>query len=367
MYHYLKTFFSSERSAHILKKAEQGERADSADALWLYEYSGFAELMLLAGMIKERLHGKKVYFIRNFHIEPGNVCFADCAFCSYSRRPGEAGCWMHSSEHITKTIKELKLAVNEIHITGGMHPDTTLKDLTELLQLVRSLLPEVSIKAFSAAELFYVFQKSGICAEEGLKGLKAVGLNALPGGGAEIFKSEIREKICPAKLSASEWLDIHGVAHMLGIPSNATMLYGHIESYADRVDHMSRIRNLQDQTHGFYAFIPLKFRNKNNLMSHVKEVTLIEDMKNYAVARIFLDNIPHLKTYWPMLGKYNAHLALSFGVDDFDGTINDSTRIYSDAGVSDPSPSLSVEEAKQLITEAKFTAVERDADYREIL
>jgi aminodeoxyfutalosine synthase len=195
--------------------------------------------------------------------------------------------------------------------------------------------------------------------------LKDEGLNSLPGGGAEIFAPSIREQICPEKANAEEWLSIHRTAHQLGIPSNATMLYGHMESYADRIDHMERLRTLQDETHGFNAFIPLKFRNADNKMSQLPEVCLLEDLKNYAVSRLFLDNFSHLKAYWPMLGKQSAALALDFGVDDLDGTIQDSTKIYTMAGVEEK-PVMTAEAMQALIKEAGKIPVERDALYQPV-
>jgi aminodeoxyfutalosine synthase len=208
-----------------------------------------------------------------------------------------------------------------------------------------------------------MFRKAGLSVEEGLKTLIAAGLDSIPGGGAEIFHPEIREKICKDKVNAEGWLAIHETAHQLGIPSNATMLYGHIESYKHRIDHMHKLRALQDRTGGFNTFIPLKFRNKDNDMSHVTESTLIEDMRMYAIARIYLDNFSHLKAYWPMLGRQNAQLSLSFGVDDIDGTIDDSTKIYSMAGSEEQSPTLTTNELVDLIRQAGRDPIERDTIY----
>ena len=222
------------------------------------------------------------------------------------------------------------------------------------------------IKALSAVELEYIIKKARVSFEQGLKFLQAAGLDSIPGGGAEILDDKIRQEICPTKVSSENWLEIHETAHRLGITSNATMLYGHIENYGHRIRHMTLLRDSQDRYGGFNAFIPLKFRNTNNELSGISEVTVIEDMKNYAVARIFLDNIPHLKGYWPMIGKPLAQLSLSFGVDDMDGTINDTTHIYSLAGASEQNPRMTVSEMKTMIIEAKRDPVERDSLYKPI-
>jgi aminodeoxyfutalosine synthase len=212
-------------------------------------------------------------------------------------------------------------------------------------------------------ELDYMFRKAKVSVEEGLKILKEAGLDSIPGGGAEIFNEKVREKICADKVNGEGWLFIHEMAHKLGMHSNATMLYGHIESYADRIDHMSRLRALQDRTGGFNTFIPLKFRNGDNDMSHIPEVSVIEDFKTYAVARLYLDNFAHLKAYWPMLGRKNAQLSLAFGVDDIDGTIDDTTKIYSMAGSEEQNPAMTTEEIVTLIKQVNRKPVERDTLY----
>jgi aminodeoxyfutalosine synthase len=253
--------------------------------------------------------------------------------------------------------------VTEVHIVGGVHPKMDLTFFSELLQAIKAHRPSLHIKAFTAVEYDYMFRKAKVSVQEGLKRLMEAGLDSIPGGGAEIFAPAIRQQICADKVDAAGWLAIHRTAHEMGLPSNATMLYGHIESFEDRIDHMRRLRELQDQTHGFNTFIPLKFRNKDNDMSHVKESTLIEDMRLYAIARIYLDNFSHLKSYWPMLGRQNAQLSLSFGVDDIDGTIDDSTKIYSMAGSEEQNPTLSTEQLVHLIRQAKRDPIERDTLY----
>ncbi|HSQ44176.1 MAG TPA: CofH family radical SAM protein, partial [Ginsengibacter sp.] len=227
--------------------------------------------------------------------------------------------------------------------------------------------PDLHIKGFTAVELDYMFKKAKLSIEAGMQKLKDAGLQSLPGGGAEIFDETIRQQISADKVDAEGWLKIHEAAHNLGMHTNATMLYGHVENYSHRIDHMSRLRNLQDKTQGFNTFIPLKFRNKNNDMSNVPESSVTEDMKMYAVARIYMDNFPHLKAYWPMLGRQNAQLALSFGVNDIDGTIDDSTKIYSMAGSEEQTPSMTTRELVMLIKQAKRKPIERDTLYNVIV
>jgi aminodeoxyfutalosine synthase len=253
--------------------------------------------------------------------------------------------------------------VTEVHIVGGVHPKMDMAYFKELIQKIKAHRPSLHVKAFTAVELDYMFRKAKLTIEEGMKALHAAGLDSLPGGGAEIFAEPIRQQIAGDKVDAAGWLKIHETAHQLGMHSNATMLYGHIESYADRIDHMRRLRELQDRTGGFNTFIPLKFRNKENDMSHVPESTTIEDMRTYAIARIYLDNFPHLKAYWPMLGRENAQLSLSFGVNDIDGTIDDSTKIYTMAGSEEQSPTMTTDQLVTLIKQVKRKPVERDTLY----
>ena len=257
-------------------------------------------------------------------------------------------------------------AVTEVHIVGGVHPKMTLAFFIELLKTNNAHRPELHIKAFTPVELDYMFRKANVTVEEGMKLAHEAGLDSLPGGGAEIFHPDIRKKICDDKVDAEGWLKIHETAHHLGMHSNATLLYGHIESYAHRIDHMERLRSLQDQTGGFNTFIPLKFRNMDNDMSHIAESTIVEDMKMYAVSRIYMDNFPHIKAYWPMLGRQNAQLTLAFGVNDIDGTIDDSTKIYAMAGSEEQTPSMTTADLVRLIKQVKRQPVERGTLYNEI-
>ena len=352
----------------IAAKAKAGERITDADCLTLFEKASLGFVGSLANSIKERLHGDKVFFNRNFHIEPTNVCVFSCNFCSYSKlyAQKEDG-WELTIQQMLDMVKKYDgKPVTEVHIVGGVHPKMDLNFFADLLKQIKAHRPDLHIKAFTAVEYDYMFRKAKLSVEEGLKFLIEAGLDSIPGGGAEIFHPEIREKICADKVDADGWLKIHETAHLLGLHSNATMLYGHIENYTHRVDHMRRLRELQDRTNGFNTFIPLKFRNKDNDMSNVPESTHIEDMRLYAIARIYLDNFPHLKAYWPMLGRQQAQLSLSFGVDDIDGTIDDTTKIYSMAGSEELNPAMSTTELVHLIRQAKREPVERDTLYNEI-
>ncbi|HRI22203.1 MAG TPA: CofH family radical SAM protein, partial [Panacibacter sp.] len=312
--------------------------------------------------------GNKTYFNRNFHIEPTNVCVFSCAFCAYSRlyAQREEG-WELSIDQMLHMVKKYDgKPVTEVHIVGGVHPKMNLDFFAELMRKIKEHRPGLHIKAFTAVEFDYMFRKAKVSVEEGMQFLHKAGLDSIPGGGAEIFHPEIREKICADKVDAEGWLNIHRTAHKMGMHSNATMLYGHIEKYEHRIDHMERLRRLQDETGGFNTFIPLKFRNKDNDMSHIAESTVTEDMRLYAVARLYMDNFPHLKAYWPMLGRQNAQLTLSFGVNDLDGTIDDTTKIYSMAGSEEQTPSLSTTQLVSLIKQVRREPVERDTLYNEI-
>ena len=349
----------------IAEKVFDKQRITDEDALVLFEKGSLSFLGTLANYIREDLHGDKTYFNRNFHIEPTNVCVFACKFCSYSRLYAhrDEG-WELSMEQMLDIVKSYDgKPITEVHIVGGVHPKMNLEFFCELLRNIKQHRPELHIKGFTAVELDYMFRKAKVSIEDGLKKMHDAGLDSLPGGGAEIFHPEIRKEICHDKVDGTGWLYIHEVAHNLGMHTNATMLYGHIEKYSHRIDHMKRLRELQDKTNGFNTFIPLKFRNQNNDMSDVRESTIVEDMKMYAVARIYLDNFPHLKAYWPMLGRQNAQLTLSFGVNDIDGTIDDSTKIYSMAGSEEQKPSMSTEELVTLIKQVKRTPVERDTLY----
>jgi aminodeoxyfutalosine synthase len=349
----------------IAQKVIDKSRITPEEALVLYEKGDIAYLGALANYIREERFGDQTFFNRNFHIEPTNVCVFSCAFCAYSKlyKHREEG-WELSIEQMMHIVKKYDgIPVTEVHIVGGVHPKLDLSFFCDLLRQIHAYRPDLHLKGFTAVELDYMFRKSKLTRQEGLQQLKDAGLQSLPGGGAEIFAPAIRKQICEDKIDGAGWLDIHKTAHQLGMHSNATMLYGHIEHYTDRIDHMNQLRLLQDETKGFNCFIPLKFRNQDNDMSHIPETTLIEDIKAYAIARIFLDNFAHVKAYWPMLGRNHAQLMLNFGVDDLDGTIDDSTKIYSMAGSEEQNPAMSTEQLCSLITDAKRIPVERDSIY----
>jgi aminodeoxyfutalosine synthase len=352
----------------IARKVLAGQRISSEEGLTLFEKASLPFVGALANFVREQKHGQVTYFNRNFHIEPTNVCVFSCHFCAYSRLYAhrEEG-WELSIGQMMHLVKKYDgQPVTEVHIVGGVHPKMNLDFFCDLLKAIKAHRPELHIKGFTAVELDYMFRKAKLDRKEGMSKLKAAGLDSLPGGGAEIFAREIREQICADKVDADGWLDIHRQAHLLGMQSNATMLYGHIETFAHRIDHMERLRQMQDETHGFNTFIPLKFRNKDNDMSHVPESSVVEDMRMYAIARIYMDNFPHLKAYWPMLGRQNAQLSLSFGVNDIDGTIDDSTKIYSMAGSEEQNPSMNTAELVTLIQQARREPVERGTLYNVI-
>lgn len=352
----------------VATKVKNGERITEEEGLYLFEHAELNFVGALANYINLKKHGKKVYFNKNFHIEPTNVCIFTCDFCSYSKtyKNREKG-WELGIDQMLDIVKKYDgQPVTEVHIVGGVHPKMNLDYFCELLEKIHAHRPDLHLKGFTAVELDYMFRKAKLTTREGLERMNKAGLQSLPGGGAEIFAQEIRDKICPDKVDADGWLDIHETAHELGMPTNATMLYGHVESYAHRIDHMSRLRESQDRIGGFNCFIPLKFRNGDNDMSHVPEVSLVEDLKVYAIARIFLDNFANVKAYWPMLGRESAQLTLEYGVNDLDGTIDDTTKIYSMAGSEEQNPSMSTEQLCALITSVGKTPVERDSVYNEI-
>jgi aminodeoxyfutalosine synthase len=352
----------------IGQKILQNERISFEDGVALFEKSSLPYVGALANWKRNELHGDITYFNRNFHIEPTNVCVFSCKFCSYSKL------YAHKEEGWELTIDQMMdivrsydgKPVTEVHIVGGVHPKLTLAFFLDLMRAIKAHRPELHIKAFTPVELDYMFRKAKVSIQEGMRLAHEAGLDSLPGGGAEIFHPDIRSIICDDKVDANGWLEIHQTAHELGMHSNATLLYGHIEKYEHRVDHMERLRQLQDQTKGFNTFIPLKFRNKDNEMHDVPESTMLEDLKMYAISRLYLDNFPHIKAYWPMLGRQVAQLTLSYGVNDIDGTIDDTTKIYSMAGSEEQNPAMTTLELVRLIKQAKRTPIERGTLYNVI-
>ncbi len=334
------------------------------EALTLYREADLSLMALLATTVKRRKSGDKVFFNRNFHIEPTNICLFNCRFCSYRKPAGDPESWNLTETEILEIVKRFDgVPVTEVHITGGVHPAHDIHYYASIISSIHSYRPDISIKAFSAVELDYMIKKAGMSYSEGIALLRDHGLDSIPGGGAEIFDPQLRQQIAPDKADAKSWLAIHEAAHNLGLSSNATMLYGHAEGPEHRIDHMVQLRELQDRTGGFNAFIPLKFRHANNPMSELGEVPVTEDMRNYALSRIFLDNFSHIKAYWPAIGKNSAMMSLAFGADDLDGTIDDTTRIYSMAGAEESNPALSTTTLVAMIKSAGFRAVERDTSY----
>lgn len=348
----------------LAEKILSDQRISEEEALLLFNDFDLPQLALLATHRKRFASQDKVFYNRNIHIEPTNICVYNCRFCSY-RAKSDADSYTFTTEKIIENISAVADNITEVHITGGVHPEWGIYFFATLLKSLKTQFPHIHIKAFTAVEIAYMCNIDKLDIADGLRILKDAGLSSLPGGGAEIFDDSVREKISPEKPTGQLWLAVHRMAHKTGLPSNATMLFGHVESRTQRISHMAALRDLQDETHGFNCFIPLKFRNRDNRMSDIEETPVIEDLKTYAIARIFLDNIPHLKAYWPAVGRDFAQISLQFGVDDLDGTINDSTSIYTRAG-SGESPDMSLSELQRLITEAGFQPVERDSVYNEL-
>lgn len=353
---------------NIAQKVLDNERISFDEGVLLYEKGELGYLGILANYIREKRHGNKTYFNRNFHIEPTNLCVYDCKFCSYSRliKQRSEG-WEYTMEQMLDMVyKYDHEPVTEVHIVGGVLPQYDVAFYSELFSRIREHRPELHVKALTPVEYHYIFKKAKIDYATGMRLMFEAGLGSIPGGGAEIFHPEIREIICKDKCDADQWLAIHEEWHKLGARSNATMLYGHIEKYWHRVDHMERLRNLQDKTGGFQTFIPLKFRNQDNQMSNVQEVSVIEDLRNYAISRIYLDNFDHIKAYWAMISRTTAQLSLNFGVDDIDGTLDDTTKIYTMAGAEEQHPGMSTKELVELIKHVGREPIERDTLYNVI-
>lgn len=357
---------SAEHKA-IVEKVKIGERINEAEGLFLFEHGELAYLGALANYIREKKNGDSTYFNRNFHIEPTNLCVYDCKFCSYSRlvkQRADTDAWAFSMEDMLNIVYKYDgQPVTEVHIVGGVLPQYDLPFYVEFFKKIKEHRPELHVKALTPVEYHYIFKKAKVGYEEGMRMIKESGVDSMPGGGAEIFHPEIREQIAADKCDADQWLRIHEIWHELGMRSNATMLYGHIEAFYHRIDHLERLRQLQDKTGGFQTFIPLKFRNQGNQMSHIAESTSVEDLRNYAISRIYLDNFEHIKAYWPMIGRSIAQMSMAFGVDDIDGTIDDTTKIYSMAGSEEQNPSLNTQELVEMIRRVGRRPIERDTLY----
>jgi aminodeoxyfutalosine synthase len=337
------------------------------DGLWLYEKADLDWLKERAQQFKKEQFGSAVYYNRNVHFEPTNICVYSCKFCAFYRKPKSTeadGAWDYTLEDLKKLVISHP-DISEIHITGGVHPDRGVEYGEEMLRYVHSLNPNLHIKAFTAVEISFFARKSGLTLQETLERLQKAGLQSLPGGGAEIFDPEVRRKIAGGKAPAHTWLDVHATAHKIGLKSNATMLYGHIEKFEHRLKHMMELQKVQAQSNGFMSFIPLRYRNENNALSGLAEAEPSEDLRNFAVSRLFLSQIPHLKAYWVMLGWDVALQSLAYGVDDLDGTIDDTTKIYSMAG-GITAPKIHSNQLVDLIKDHGFEPVERNSLYQPI-
>lgn len=338
----------------------------------LYE-APLPELQAASSFVRKNLNGDRIWYNRNFHLEPSNICAHRCKFCSYRRdNASQPGAWSMALDEVIPYCKsKFEPGMTEIHIVGSVQPDKPFDYYRQIVERVHGFAREhgtpqrpVTVKAYTAVEIDDMCRYNRMTVEACLQRLQEAGLETMPGGGAEIFAPAVRRQLCPDKCDAECWLDIHRTAHRMGIPTNCTMLFGHIESREDRVDHLLALRELQEETGGFNAFIPLKFRSRDNQLSSLGEVSDEEVLRTFAIARLALDNIPHIKAYWPMLGKDLALEAMAWGADDLDGTINDSTRIYSLAGAEDQRPTLTVAELSARATAAGWKAVERDSFYR---
>jgi aminodeoxyfutalosine synthase len=355
--------------ALIAQKVEAQERLTFEDGIALYGSRDLLGIGYLANLVRERLHGDRTYFNVNRHINPTNVCVASCKLCAFGRKPDAAGAYTMSLEDVFRTAGEgWTEAVTEFHIVGGLHPDLPFDYYVDLLRGLKERFPSVHLKAFTAVEIAYYSHITRLSIQEILERFKDAGLGSLPGGGAEIFAPATRRQICDHKIGAHTWIKVHRIAHQLGLHSNATMLYGHIESAHDSVDHLLQLRKLQDQTHGFQTFIPLAFHPANTelgkLIEH-HETTGFVDLKAVAISRLLLDNFPHIKAYWIMMTPRVAQVALRFGADDLDGTVVEE-KIYHDAGASTPQL-MTRQEIIRLIREAGREPIERDTLYRPVV
>lgn len=349
----------------IRDKVLAGQRLTDEEGLRLFEARDLAALGALANHVREARHGQLAFYNRNVHLNPTNVCVASCKFCSFARKDDQTaseGYTMSLDEAVGKVLDKRPLGITEVHIVAGLHPDLPWEYYTTLLRRIHQAWPELTIKAFTAIEYHYWAEKFGKSYQQVLSELKEAGLKTIPGGGAEIFAPRVRRKICDDKATAEHWIEIHRTAHRLGIKSNATMLYGHIERLDERVDHMRRLRELQDETRGFQVFIPLAFHPEHNMIGKAfPKPTGYDALRTLAVARLYLDNFDHVKAYWVSLGERLAQAALSFGVDDLDGTVLEE-RIYHMAGSTVPQ-ALSERTLHDLIRAAGRVPAERDSNY----
>jgi aminodeoxyfutalosine synthase len=365
----------------IEKKVLAGKRLSAVDALNLFESDDLFLLGRLASFVAEKKNGKKAYFIRNRHINPTNICVNRCRFCAFSRSKGQKGAFELTIDEMLRKLEggknsfhrssrltphSLRLAphgISEVHIVGGLHPDWPYAHYLEMISSIKRRFPGLHIKAFTAVEIDYMAGLSGLSLSDTLLRLRESGLDSMPGGGAEIFDPAVRTRLCPEKISGERWLEVMETAHKVGIRTNATMLYGHIEDYGHRVDHLMKLRTLQDRTGGFQAFIPLAYHPKNTAMQGTY-TSGIDDIKTIAVSRLVLDNFDHIKAYWIMLGEKISQLALKFGADDIDGTILEEKITHSAGALT--GEGLTADHLSHLIRKAGKIPVERDSFYKKV-
>lgn len=349
----------------IADKVLSGERLNFEEGVALYGSSDILAVGWLANSVREKLHGDIAYFNVNRHINPTNVCVAACRLCAFGRKKDSDGAYTMALEQAWQSAASgYSEAVTEFHIVGGLHPDLALEYFLDLVSGLKERFPKVHIKAFTMVEIAFFARRAKLSIRETLEKLKAAGVDSMPGGGAEIFADRVRHIICDHKIDGNEWLDTARTAHQLGLKSNATMLYGHIENDEDRVDHLLRLRALQDETNGFQTFIPLAFHPDNTPLEHLPRTTGLTDIKQIAVSRLLLDNFPHIKAYWQMMTPKIAQISLRFGADDIDGTVIEE-KIYHDAGATTPQ-GMRREELMRLIREAGREPFERDTLYRAV-
>jgi aminodeoxyfutalosine synthase len=349
----------------IQEKIEQGERLQFEDGMRLFASNDLPFLGALANQVRTQRNQKKVFYSVNFHLNHTNVCTAHCVFCAFARRPDESGGYTFSRDQILDKVREATkhFPINELHMVGGLNPDLGMDYYVKLFRSIRETFPNMFIKALTAVEIDDLAQRSGLSWQAVLEALKEAGLNSLPGGGAEILPERTRKKICAEKSSAESWLAIHKVAHKMGIYSNCTMLYGHIESVEDRVDHILMLRKLQDETHGFQSFIPLAFNAENTPLEKRGEPGGVTDLKVYAISRLLFDNVPHIKVHWTTLDLKLAQVSLAFGVDDVGGT-NLNEKIMHDAGNETPTD-LAEASLRSLIEAVGYEPILVDSSYKE--
>ncbi len=350
----------------IEKKVVAGKRLTKHNAIKLFETDDIFFLGRLASVVSERKNGKKAYFIRNRHINPTNICVNRCRFCAFSRSKGQEGAFALTIDEVIARLRpevHTPHPISEVHIVGGLHPDWPFEYYLGMIAAIRKHFPGLHIKAFTAVEVDYMSRISGLSLHKTLAALKKSGLSSMPGGGAEIFDRFVRNRLCPEKISGSRWLEVTASAHKAGIRTNATMLYGHIEKYEHRVDHLFRLRDLQDKTGGFQAFIPLAYHPKNTDIRG-GYTSGIDDLKTIAVSRLVLDNFDHIKAYWIMLGEKISQLALRFGADDIDGTIIEEKITHSAGGLT--GEQLTADQLAHMIRKAGRVPVERDSFYRRV-